>query len=71
MKVALPRENRNWQGARLREACDRDATTGFKVRSRAERTIVQAHSFVDATFEPDEARAVADNEHSQLGDQLD
>jgi hypothetical protein len=74
MKVAFARENRSWQEARLREACANDATTGFNVRSRAERTM-QGHRFIDdfgETFEPDEVgEAAANNERSHRGDQID
>jgi hypothetical protein len=75
MRVAFVREDRNWQGARLREACERDVTTGFNVRPRVERTIGRPHRFVDdfgETFEPDEVGATpADKEHSSRGDQID
>jgi hypothetical protein len=59
MTVAFVREDRDWQGARSREACDRDAAPGFNVRSRVERTIEQARA------------APADNEHLPRGDQID
>jgi hypothetical protein len=58
MTVAFVREDRDWQGARSREACE-DAAPGFNVRSRVERTIEQPRA------------APADNEHSPRGDQID